>query len=204
MPSPQRRSDRNQALSLEAARIDAERIARFRAGDAAAFDEILAEYWGAIVRYAERMLADPDLAHDIAQETFIRLWLKRHEWTRPGALAAIIYRTAHNLVIDETRRRGARTHGAVVHCAREDESRRPPTPAAELEQAELRAALDRAINVLSARRREVFILYHFHNRSYRQIAEILGVKPQVVANYMSAALTELRRTLQPLLSELLD
>lgn len=206
MPFLRSRLDRETALSLEAARIDAERIARFRSGDATAFDEVLEQYWDPIVRYAERMLADPDVAHDIAQETFIRLWLKRHELTRPSALASFLYRVAHNLGIDEGRKLRARTRGAVLQHerAREEGPRAPPTPAAELERAELRGALDRAIDALPARRREVFILHHFHNQSYRQIAEILGIKPQVVANYMSAALNDLRRALRPLLSELLD
>jgi RNA polymerase sigma-70 factor, ECF subfamily len=204
MAKQRSREDRDPALSLDAARIDADRLARFRAGDAAAFDEVLSEYWDPVVRYAEGMLADRDVAHDVAQEVFIRLWLKRHEWTRSAAIPAFLYRVAHNLVVDEHRKTHVRARGAVARHTRQDYARSPVTPATELDQAYLRDTLDRAVAALSERRREVFVLYHFHNRSYRQIAEILGVKPQVVANYMSAALTELRRTLKPLLSELIE
>jgi RNA polymerase sigma-70 factor (ECF subfamily) len=204
MPQPGSRSDRDSTISLEAARADADRIARFRAGDAAAFDEIVTEYWGRIVRYADRMLADRDTAHDIAQDAFIRLWLRRHECTRSRAIPAFLYRATHNLVIDESRKQLTRMRGVVVRNASQDDSRRPRTPAAVLEQIALRNALDNAIGGLPARRREVFILYHFHNHSYRQIAEILGITPQVVANYMSAALKELRCVLRPLLAEQID
>lgn len=186
---------REQVLSFDAARAAAERLSRFRAGDTDAFDEILAQYWAPIVRYVERFLNDRDLAQDVAQEVFIRLWLKRHKCARPAAIGAFLYSAAHNLAIDEKRKEKTRKHGVVMRHARED-ARTPPTPAGELEQTELRDALERAVEALPARRREVFILYHLHDLSYRQIAEVMGIKPQVVANYMSAALAELRQRLR--------
>lgn len=111
-----------------------------------------------------------------------------------------MYRAAHNLGLDEVRKERTRKHGVVARHAR-DNARTPRTPAAELEQDELNEALERAVSELPARRRDVFVLYHLHNLSYRQIADVLEIKPQVVANYMSAALAELRQALRPVLTD---
>jgi len=184
--------------SLDAARTDAERVARFRAGEAAAFEELLAGLWDPVVAYVERLVGDRDTARDIGQETFLRLWAKRHEWTQAGTIRAFLYRTARNLAIDEHRQAYARKHGVVARHARETAP--PPTPARELEINDLQLALEAAVKALPPQRREVFTLYHLHNLSYRQIAEVMGIKPQVVANYMSAALAELRVTLRPILA----
>ena len=64
-----------------------------------------------------------------------------------------------------------------------------------VEQAEERAAVERAIAALPPRRREIFILVRVHGLSYGEVAEILQISPQTVANQMSAALTTLRRLL---------
>jgi RNA polymerase sigma factor (sigma-70 family) len=66
------------------------------------------------------------------------------------------------------------------------------TPLEDVEALELRAAIQRAVWKLSARRREAFVLFHLQGLSYREISGIMGVRPQTVANYLQAAVGELR------------
>jgi len=197
MSSVPRRLGQQSIASIEKARAEADRAARFRAGDTAAFEELLAQFWDRIVAYVERLLGDRDVARDIAQDAFVRLWTKRHQWIESASIPAFLYHTARNLTIDEHRRDQVRKHGVVMRYGGEIES--PPTPARDLETEELRRILETAVNALSPQRREVFCLYYEHNMSYRQIAATMGIKPQVVANYMSAALAALRETLKPML-----
>jgi len=58
-----------------------------------------------------------------------------------------------------------------------------------------RAAIERAIAQLPARRREIFLLVRVHGLPYREVAELLEISPQTVANQMSAALAQLRQLL---------
>jgi hypothetical protein len=60
--------------------------------------------------------------------------------------------------------------------------------------------VNQAIQQLPARRRELFILARFHGMGYRQIADVAGISVQTVANQMSAAITQLTRTLSPVLA----
>jgi RNA polymerase sigma-70 factor (ECF subfamily) len=72
-----------------------------------------------------------------------------------------------------------------------------PKPA---EHAEMNAAIEHAISLLPARRREVFLLRMMDDLSYEEIAAVMGTSRQTVANQLSRALA----TLRPALAHLLD
>jgi DNA-binding CsgD family transcriptional regulator len=111
----------------------------------------------------------------------------------------LLYRIAHNLAVSEYRMERARERADSVGG---DSHADAPTPLAAVEDAELREMLDRAIQALPPRRREVFVLRCIHDMPYRDIAEVLGISQQTVANQLSRALTTLRLILRP--SELLQ
>jgi RNA polymerase sigma-70 factor (ECF subfamily) len=68
-----------------------------------------------------------------------------------------------------------------------------------LEHAELRSAIQEAIETLPPRRREVFLLGYLHGCRHSEIAEIMRISEQTARNHMSAALSDLRRILEPFL-----
>lgn len=173
---------------------DGDLAARLVAGDVGAFAMLLESYWGPLVAYAGRMLGARDAADDVVQETFIRVWENRARVKPTRSLRGYLYRLTRNLVIDELRRARIRTDRASMLGG---EVASPPTPAEVTEADDLGAAATRAIQGLAERRREVFVLAHLHDLSYRQIAEILGITPRTVANHMTLALRQLRAALQP-------
>lgn len=169
---------------------------RIRAGDLSGFSAFLRENWAGLVRYIASFLGSADEAKDIAQEAFVRLWEGR-SGLRPHASARpYLYRIARNLAINERRRRELQR----LLAARQAEDRPSVrTPASELEATELRAIIERAIESLPDRRREAFVLAHLQNMPHREIAEIMGISPQTVANQISTALAQLRESLAPYL-----
>lgn len=173
---------------------DGDLATRLVAGDVSAFAELLESYWRPLVAYAARMLGVQDAADDVVQETFIRVWENRARLKPTQSLRGYLYRLTRNLVIDEVRRARIRSDRASMLGG---EVAKPPTPAEVTESEELGTAAARAIQGLPERRREVFVLAHLHDLTYRQIAEILGITPRTVANHMTLALRELRAALQP-------
>jgi len=170
---------------------------RIQAGDPGALNEALAEFWEPLVRYAHSFLGSSDAAEDAAQETFVRLWRHREEWSATESLRAYLYRIIRNHLMNERRAQRVRARW------RDRVLRRPPrgptTPMEITEHGELADAVRAAIEDLPPRRREVFILARFHGLSYGEVAETLDVSPQTVANQMSAALKTLRERLAPFL-----
>ncbi len=173
-----------------------------RGGSAPAFESIVDLYWEQTARYVQHMVGDPDRASDIAQEAFARLWQRRNEWTATGSVRVWLLRTARNVIVSEARKRAVRMKWATQ--ARGESQKRPSTPLQETEQAELRTAIQRALERLPPRRREVFTLFHIQDLSYREISEIMDIRPQTVANYLQAAIADLRVLLAPFFPALKD
>lgn len=178
---------------------DRELMKRLRIDDTTALDELMALYWEDLVRYAWSIVDSADDAEDIAQQVFLQLWRRRRQFEHRGAgVRSYLLRIARNLSLNEQRRR------LVIRNAAprlRDSIARQPTPVESLEEAELKAAVQVALDELPPRRREVYTLIRFHGLSYREAAEVMGISPQTVANQLSSALAELRRSLRVYLTE---
>lgn len=175
---------------------DAGLLARLRRDDTGALDELLARYWYPLVAYLLRFVPTRDAAEDIAQRAFYRLWEHRRQWRPAGSPRGLLYRVAHNLAISE--RRSSEAH-ARASTAFGGQPRANPTPCDLLERAQLRDALEGAIQALPERRRQVFVLRCIHELSYKEIADIMGTSQQTVANQLSHALATLRQSLTHLI-----
>ena len=172
---------------------------RLRRGSAEALDELLHGFWQPLASYAEHLVEGrADLAEDLVQEAFVRLWERRASWREGSAPAPILYTLVRNLALNERRNRTTRRHLLRLQPFG---ARRAVTPERELEGRELGEAIERAVEALPARRREVFRLAWVHGLSYQEVAGVLSITPRTVANQMSSALKELRTVLAPHLVE---
>ncbi len=165
--------------------------------DALALHELMRRFWRPIIARASRIVNDPDSAADIAQQTFIRLWQRRQQWTPSGSVRAYIFRIARNGALNERRARLARDHAADGRSR--SASPAPPTPLQSLEEHELRDALAVAVDRLPTRRKEVYLLARDGDLSHLEISARMGISRQTVANQMTAAVADLRRDLSAVL-----
>jgi len=169
-------------------------LQRIGVGDPTALALLLNQYWGPLVVYVGRTLDSRDQAEDVVQETFVRIWERREQWKPEGSLRALLYQIAHNLAADHRRRRAARERWLAQQQGQV--TRGVVTPLERVEEHDLEIALARAVNGLPERRREVFLLVRQAGLSYQDVAQVLGLAPQTVANHLSLALAELRAALE--------
>lgn len=171
---------------------EVEVMRRLQSGDTAALQQIMDLFWNPLTAFSLQFLNDRDDAADVTQSAFVRLWNHRGDW-KPGSLRSYLFRLTRNIALDKLRAEKARS-------ARQQASTPPAprTPAEVLECDEMIGEVDRAVQALSPRRREVFTLAYLHGLSYRQIAEIMEISENTVSNQMTKALAELRTILQPL------
>jgi RNA polymerase sigma-70 factor (ECF subfamily) len=177
-------------------RSDAVLLARLRDGQPGALDALLERYWAPLFAYALHRTGSSDLAADIAQDAFCRLWERRSTWKCAGSARGLLFRLARNTAVSGHRRARARARASSGFA--ELYLERPPS-LHPVEGAELRDAIDDAIAALPARRREVFQLRMLDELSYEEIADIMGTSRQTVANQLSRALTTLRAALAHLI-----
>jgi len=177
-----------------------------KTGDEAAFAEIVRRYRNQITNYVYRMTNDYDLAVDLAQETFMRVYAAADRYRTSFAFSTYIYRIATNLAISELRRRKRRRLVSLTSFFRERES---PSESYELEmpdagplqdatyvEDERRAAVARAIATLPEKYRAPLVLRDVEERSYEEIALILQMNEGTVKSRINRARTFLRDKLE--------
>lgn len=167
-------------------------LTRIRAGDPEALRGLMEEVWTPLVAYLRQWGGEDEEAEDAAQEAFVRLWEHRERWSGSSA-RAVLFRIGRNRMLDRRRRSTVRRRHRE-EAAREGGAR-PTTPVEDLAARELRARVETAVAELPERRREIFRLVRQRGLRYAEVAEVLELSPQTVANQMSRALHELRRAL---------
>lgn len=168
------------------------------AGDADALTAVAQWLWEPLAAYAFRILEDRDAAMDVAQDACLRLWNRRGR-DAPRSIRAYLFRVARNLALDQLKTGDTRRRLLGRHDP--DRNRRPARPDEVLRGDRITDEVQRAIQALPERRREVFALGYLQGLTYAEVGEVLGISPKTVQNHMSAALAQLRDTLRPLLDD---
>ena len=145
--------------------LDAERA---KNGDLESFRNIFNTHIGRVYALCLRMTGNEELAKDMAQMTFIRVWESLDTFRGDSSIATWIHRIAVNVVIGAIRRSSPFDEGA-------DSSRLDSL--AVNPQTELRLDLERAITLLPAAARVVFVLHDVEGFTHEEIAVRLGVTP---------------------------
>jgi len=180
--------------SVETKPTDSELLERVRKSDADAFRVLFERYQPSLFRLILFRIRNPDAAHDVVQETFLRTWTHRVSLQPHLPLLPFLLRIGGNLVKDAARHQRIRdrTEHAIPAPARSERD----DPEAYLELSTLQEEIAGIINkFLGERCRTVFLLSRFEGKSHREIADLLGVSTRTVENQINHALKVLRRRL---------
>ena len=179
---------------------DEDLVLAVQAGDTASLGELVARWQQPLYRFVTRLVARPEDAHDVCQETFVRILRNASGYRRGARFSTWMYQIALNLCRDHVRRRRrwslilSESHG----------SQDPPTPAADIprydparavETRELAEAVGRALGQIPPEQREVVVLKEFEGLKFREIAEILDCPESTVKSRMYYGLSGLRDAL---------
>ncbi len=158
---------------------DEDLIERFQKGDYYAFDLIVQRYKDQLQNFIYRFVGSQEEAEDIVQETFLRVYRKRKAYKRIAKFSTWIYTIAGNLARTELRRRKHRKLFSVTDMGYEDrdyeisdEAYNPEHQVDGLIQEEI---IQKEINDLSPKFREVIILRDVQELSYEEISKIIKV-----------------------------
>ena len=179
--------------------LDAELMRSAQRGDRSAFEQLVRSYWRGVYSYARRVLADEDLAQEVAQDTFVRGWRYRASWRdSAGTVRAWLFAVAANRIRDARR-------------ARREDPRRIETSddfAADGEaglEAFARGAIRRevalALDALDPDQREVLALKYLSDLSYEEVAAALGLTVSAAKMRALRARDELARRLRRLVRD---
>lgn len=161
------------------------------AGSQAAFAILVERYMRRVVSYCTKLTGDRDAAPELAQETFLQVWLHRERYRPERPLRVFLFTVATNRSRNHNRwwRRRARSTAAAEPV---DVPVNDPDQLDELLARERRRRVLDAVGALSPRLREVILLRFEQGLDYVDIAAIVGRPEATIRTRVFHGLAKLR------------
>lgn len=155
------------------------------------FINLFNEMFQPIKNYVYYKVGDIEVAEDIAQDTFAKVWEKRRE-VRQNTVKSLLYTIAGNLC------KNMFEHQQVVYdfANNYDRNQWDVSPEFELELKEFNTKLQNEIARLTEKNRTVFLMNRIDGYTYNEIADNLGISVKAVEKRMKNALTDLKKTIK--------
>ena len=178
-----------------------------RDGSATAFEELVVRYQARLVRVLEHLVGRRELAEDLAQEVFLRVYRSRQQYVPGAKFATWLFTIANNVASNALRDRSR--HPEVTLAGSESgplgvrpmdrlvQASSSAMPTRQIDKAELRDVVRMAMESLSERQRLAVLLNKFEGMSYADIANAMELSPQAVKSLLSRARENLRQMLEP-------
>jgi RNA polymerase sigma-70 factor, ECF subfamily len=173
-----------------------ELIARAQDGDKAAFAALVREHGNEVYTLARRLVGDPHLAADVAQETLIRAWKALPKFRGDSQFSTWLHRITVNTAWTQ-RNRAKRHRGLPLdeysEVAAPYDSHHPEVAG---EMLELRGRLRAALDSLPEGQRQVVVLKDVYDWSHAEIAEAMGISVSAAKVRLHRARARLARYLE--------
>jgi RNA polymerase sigma-70 factor, ECF subfamily len=198
-PGDERRS------ALDLSRLaDEELMQEIVRGSEEAFAALVTRYQNRIVNVVSRLINDRDRAQEIAQETFLRVFIHRERYRPSGKFSTWLYTIAMNLAKNEIRRR-VRARGVVsldklMEVAGDSGgfiADPAPGPDRLFRRREVESKVSTAVERLPRKFREVIVLRDIQQLSYEEIGEVLRIPGGTVRSRINRARLALKELLDP-------
>jgi RNA polymerase sigma-70 factor (ECF subfamily) len=182
--------------------------------DERAFELLVQKYRKPILNFVYRFMGDREVAEDLSQDVFLRLWSSASTYLPVAKFTTFLYTIAKNLCLNalaksrssppmqslnetETGMAGAR--GSV--SAQDGLADPSASPEREVVNREIEDRIKEAVDRLSPEHRLVFVLTEYHGLSYQEVASIAQCPVGTVASRKNAAVRQLRHRLAALRNE---
>jgi RNA polymerase sigma-70 factor (ECF subfamily) len=166
---------------------DAELAQQISSSNSIAFKSVYDRYSEILFHYIWSRVDCTNIAEEMVQEVFVRLWHSREKLETKKTLKPYLFRIANNLIVDYFRKQKVRNRFI------EEEKQKTNIEASE--DIELKTRLNIAIKKLPEKYRTVFILHHIKEYEYKEIAQVCHVSVKTVENRMKRAIYLLQKDL---------
>ncbi len=189
---------------------DVRLMLRVRDDDAGAFEELVRRYEARLVRLMHTIGPSHQLAEDLTQEIFLRVYRARKTYTPGAKFSTWLFTIAGNVARNSARSLSRRHEVSEIDAPQGDDGSGAGQllaqsamdasglmPARLIEGNERAEIVRRAVESLSERQRVALMLSRFENLSYAEIAEAMQLTQKAVKSLLSRARVNLKEILQP-------
>jgi RNA polymerase sigma-70 factor (ECF subfamily) len=175
--------------------------------NAAAFEELVSRYQSRLVGVMEHLVPKRELAEDLAQEVFLRVYRARKSYVPGAKFSTWLFTIANNVASNAKRSMAKRKEVQVTGAPGYDSGgftidrlameASGLMPTRKLDRDELALVVREAIQQLNERQKMAMLLSRFEGLSYEEIGKTMGLSVQAIKSLMSRAREKLRQLLEP-------
>ncbi len=173
---------------------DEELWLQIQSGNKNAFEHLYMKYWALLYVHSLKMIQNEEVARDIVQDLFVKLWEKRNEIHINEALKFYLYRSVRNLTINQINNNKQLQNNLDSFSAFIAENQMEND--AETDFAELVRLVEKEIAHLPKKMKLIFQMSRYQGLSYQEIAEELDLSIHTVKKTISRAIKMLRTQIQ--------
>lgn len=178
-------------------------IAQFQKGNVQAFDVLVRRYKDQLLNYVFRFVGNRVDAEDIVQETFLRVYKNKHYYKEIAKFSTWVYTIAGNLAKTELRRRKRRKIFSVSNFVNDERDFDIPdtarNPEKEVDSSMKDDVIQRTIEKLPPKFKEVILLRDVQGFAYEEISQILNIPLGTVKSRVNRGRLKLQEDLKFLL-----
>ena len=167
-----------------------------KAGDRESFNQVFRHYYSPMVRFCIRYVADSDIASEIVQDLFVKLWSNREKISFNTSFESYMLTSVRNSAITYINKERAHNEAHLRVFSQESDN---TDPSETLQSNNLEESYRQILKDMPDKRREVFLASRYDGLKYAEIAEKLGISQKTVEAQMSAAIKQLKDGLKPYL-----
>ena len=157
----------------------------------AEFKQLFDTHFDAVRNYIWYRSGNPELASDVAQEVFLKLWEKR-PYADNTKLRGLLFKMAGDIFISAYRKQTTELKFRATFSSEIENI----TPEEEIHFRELKEKYEKALSKMPEKQRVVFLMNRMDKMKYREIAEATGIGIKAVEKRMSQALKLLKQEIQ--------
>ena len=166
---------------------------KIQTGNKESFDILFKKYFTPLCRYTVQFVKDYSIAEELVQDVFIYFWNQREEIKISKSIASYLFTSARYRSYTHFRNETSRKENEKIFCEglENDES----AVNDEKDFYEIAVVINKAIEELPDKCKEIFVLSREKNLTYKQISEELNISVKTVENQMGIAFKKLRSSL---------
>ena len=190
---------------------DVRLMLQVRDDNAGAFEELMQRYQSRVVALMTHLVGKRDMAEDLAQDIFLRVYRARKRYIPGSKFSTWLYTIANNVASNALRGLARRKEVNLVGRDSGELGGNPLDAAAlaasglmptrQLDKAELSEVVRLAVAALNPRQRMAVLLNKFEHLSYEEIAEVMQLSPSAIKSLLTRARANLREVLDPYLQQ---
>ena len=167
-------------------------LEKVKAGDAAAFSLLYDLYWLKVYNFARLYITSSSVISEVVQDVFVKVWESKEFLDITKNFDGLLFMITRNIIFNYSRRHFNELNFKMTVLKGLENSYDIEE---ELHAKDLRIYIERLVNELPPRQKEVFYLSRHEQLSYKEIAERLDITPKTVERHINEALKYLKKNI---------